>query len=166
VFATALTAIAQTPMLALCASLGNRCRRHARPSPHVATASQRLAPAQRTEESTMKHSSHLLNPLAVATIVVVAALAACQERKPTEAQTPAASSGEYPAPSQASPGSSSAPVDVPGQGTDVTKKDTQSGMIGGATGTVGSGGKPGSGSTSGAGTGAAESSNAKPDSKK
>ena len=55
----------------------------------------------------MTHPNHLLNPLAVATIVAVAALAACQERKPTEAQTPSASSGEYPTPSDAAPSSTS-----------------------------------------------------------
>jgi len=114
----------------------------------------------------MTHPIRLLNPLAVATIVAVTALAACQERKPPEAQTPAASSGEYPTPSGAAPASSSDPVAVPGKGADAAAKDTQSGMIGGASGTVASGGKPGSGSTSGAGTGAAESSDAKVDTKK
>jgi len=117
------------------------------------------------KEITMTHPIRLLNPLAVATIVAVTALAACQERKPPEAQTPAASSGEYPTPSGA-PASSSDPVAVPGKGVDAAAKDTQSGMIGGASGTVASGGKPGSGSTSGAGTGAAESSDAKVDTKK
>jgi hypothetical protein len=55
----------------------------------------------------MTHPTRLLNPLAVATIVALAALAACQERKATEAQTPSASSGEYPTPSEAAPSSSS-----------------------------------------------------------
>ncbi len=55
----------------------------------------------------MTHPKHRLKPLAVAALVAVAALAACQERKPTEAQTPSASSGEYPTPSDAAPSSSS-----------------------------------------------------------
>jgi uncharacterized lipoprotein YajG len=55
----------------------------------------------------MTHPKHRLKPLAVATLVAVAVLAACQERKPTEAQTPSASSGEYPTPSEAAPSSSS-----------------------------------------------------------
>jgi len=118
------------------------------------------------KEITMTHPIRLLNPLAVATIVAVTALAAFQERKPPEAQTPAASSGEYPTPSGAAPSSTSNPVDVPGKGADLTAKGTETGMVGGASGTVGSGGKPGSGSTSGAGTGAAESSDAKVDTKK
>jgi hypothetical protein len=68
---------------------------------------QRLAPAQRTEESTMRHPAFLLSPIAVVTIVAVTALAACQDRKATETQTPSASSGEYPTPSEAAPPSSS-----------------------------------------------------------
>jgi len=114
----------------------------------------------------MTHQRHRLRPLAVATIVAVFTLAACQDRKPTEAQPPSASSGEYPTPSDASPTSSSSPVAVPGRGADVTAKGTETGMVGGASGTVGSGGTPGSGSTSGAGTGAAVSSDSKVDAKK
>jgi hypothetical protein len=117
-------------------------------------------------EISMKPLNHRLNLVAAATAVVFFALAACQERKPAEAQTPSASSGEYPTPSSAAPTSSSDPVAVPGKGTDVTSKDTTSGMVGGASGTVASGGKPGSGSTSGAGTGAAVSSDSKVDTKK
>jgi hypothetical protein len=107
VSATALTAIAQKRILTLQTCLGSHGPGHALPSPPAATASLRLATAQRKEESTMKHPSHLLNPLAVATIVAVAALAACEERKSTEAQTPSASSGEYPTPSETAPPSSS-----------------------------------------------------------
>jgi hypothetical protein len=55
----------------------------------------------------MTHPKHRLNPLAVATLVAIAALAACQERKPTDAPTPSGSSGEYPTPSDAAPSSSS-----------------------------------------------------------
>jgi len=55
----------------------------------------------------MTHSKHRLKPLAVATLVAVAVLAACQDRKPTEAQTPSASTGEYPTPSEAAPSSAS-----------------------------------------------------------
>ena len=117
-------------------------------------------------EITMKPMKHRLNLVAAATAVAFFALAACQDRKPSQAPPPPASSGEYPTPSSVSPTSSSDPVAVPGTGTDATAKDTTSGMVGGASGTVASGGKPGSGSTSGAGTGAAESSDAKPASKK
>jgi hypothetical protein len=125
-----------------------------------------LATANRTKEFTMTHQKHRLRSLAVATIVAVFTLAACQDRKPTDAQAPAASSGEYPTPSTASPTSSSDPVAVPGKGADVTAKGADTGMAGGASGTVGSGGTPGSGSTSGAGTGAAVSSDSKVDAKK
>ena len=114
----------------------------------------------------MTHQRHLLRPLAVATIVAVFTLAACQDRRPAGAQAPSASSGEYPTPSDASPTSSSNPVAVPGKGADVTAKGAETGMVGGASGTVGSGGTPGSGSTSGAGTGAAVSSDSKVDTKK
>lgn len=62
----------------------------------------------------MTHQKHRLQPLAVATIVAVAALTACQERKPTEAQVPSASSGEYPTPSEPTPSSTS------GTGTSAT----------------------------------------------
>ena len=114
----------------------------------------------------MTQQQHRLKPLAVVTIVAVFMLAACQDRKPTETQAPSASSGEYPTSSDASPTSSSTPVAVPGQGTDVTAKDATAGMVGGASGTVASGGKPGSGSSSGAGTGAAVSSDEKVETKK
>jgi uncharacterized membrane protein len=63
--------------------------------------------ALRTKEFTMTHQKRRLRPLAVATIVAVFTLAACQDRKPTEAQAPAASSGEYPTPSDAAPSSTS-----------------------------------------------------------
>jgi uncharacterized lipoprotein YbaY len=53
----------------------------------------------------MKHLERRLKPLAVAMVVAAAVLAACQERKPTDAPTPSASSGEYPTPSDASPSS-------------------------------------------------------------
>jgi hypothetical protein len=55
----------------------------------------------------MTHPKHRLRPLAVAMTVAVASLAACQERKPTEMNTPAASSGEYPTPAEAAPSSTS-----------------------------------------------------------
>lgn len=46
-----------------------------------------------------------------------------------------------------------------GPGVEVTEqKGTETGMVGGASGTVASGGKPGSGTSAGGGTGAAESS--------
>jgi hypothetical protein len=55
----------------------------------------------------MTHPKHRLWPLAAAMTVAVAALAACQERGPTEMHTPAASSGEYPTPAEAAPSSTS-----------------------------------------------------------
>jgi hypothetical protein len=54
-----------------------------------------------------------------------------------------------------------------GPGTDVTEKGgPETGMVGGASGTVASGGKPGSGTDAGAGTGAAESSTSKEEKEK
>ena len=113
----------------------------------------------------MTQQQHRLKPLAVVTIVAVVMLAACQDPKPTETQAPPASSGEYPTPSNTASTSSSDTVAVPGKGADVTAKGAETGMIGGASGTVGSGGTPGSGSTSGAGTGASVSSDSKVDAK-
>ena len=113
----------------------------------------------------MKYQLNLAAAAAAATAAIFA-LTACQDRKPTEAQQPPASSGEYPTPANTAPTSTSAPVAVPGQGTDVTTKDATAGMAGGASGTVASGGKPGSGSSSGAGTGAAVSSDEKVETKK
>lgn len=80
----------------------------------------------------MSHPTCRLKPFAVATTVAVAALAACQERKPTEAQTPAASSGEYPVPSETVPSSTSTPVAVPGKSADIAAKGTETGAVDGA----------------------------------
>lgn len=62
----------------------------------------------------MTHQKHRLRPLAVATIAAAFTLAACQDRKPAEAQVPSASSGEYPTPSEPTPSSTS------GAGTSAT----------------------------------------------
>jgi ferredoxin-NADP reductase len=107
-FASAPTAITQTPMLATYASLRNCGRSHARLWLHGAAALRRVAAAQQNEEFSMTHPKHRLTPLAVATLVIIAVLAACQERKPAEVQVPSASSGEYPTPSEPAP---SAPSD-------------------------------------------------------
>jgi hypothetical protein len=55
----------------------------------------------------MTYQKHRLRPLAAATIAAVFTLAACQDRKPGEAQVPSASSGEYPTPSDAAPSATS-----------------------------------------------------------
>jgi len=66
----------------------------------------------------MTRQNHQLKPLAVATIVAVFTLAACQDRKPAEAQIPAASSGEYPTPSEAAPSSTSGAGTGPAMSSD------------------------------------------------
>jgi hypothetical protein len=48
----------------------------------------------------------------------------------------------------------------------VTKKGTETGMVGGESGTVAASGKPGTGTASGAGTGAAQASDDKTSNKK
>lgn len=101
---------------------------------------------------------HRLSLVAVVAAAAVFSLAACQDRKSPVPPPAPASSGEYSVPSSDSKKSSDATVAVPGQGADVAAKGTETGMVGGASGTVGSGGKAGSGSTSSAGTGAAVSS--------
>ena len=108
-----------------------------------------------------------MNWVAAVVVVAVVTLTACKDREPSVDAPPApASSGEYPNPAGASTPSSSDPVAVPGQGADLTAKGPETGMVGGASGTVGSGGKPGSGSIGGAGTGAAVSSESKVETKK
>lgn len=86
-------------------------------------------------------------------------VAGCSERKQTPPPAPAS------APSTTSPSSSAPPV-TQGSATDVTKKGTETGMVGGEAGTVSSSGKPGTGTSSGAGTGAAQSSDSKTENKK
>lgn len=99
----------------------------------------------------------------------------CQDRDQTGAQRtpPAASDAVKTSPATTPPAtpapttSSSDPVVVPGKGTDVVEqKGTETGMVGGASGPVASGGKPGSGTESGAGTGPAQSSGDKVENKK
>lgn len=114
----------------------------------------------------MKLLKHRLNLMAAVTAVAVVTLAACQDRKSPVPPPSPASSGEYSSPSGNAPTTSGAPIAVPGQGTDATAKGAEAGMVGGASGTVGSGGKPGSGSTSGGGTGSAVSSESAVDTKK
>ena len=82
----------------------------------------------------MTQPKRRVKPVALATIMALAVLAACQERKPTQAQTPSASSGEYPTPTEASL-IVEHPAVVPGQGAEVTVKGTARGMAGGASGT-------------------------------
>lgn len=114
----------------------------------------------------MTSFKHGLNLVAAVAAVAVVMLAACQDRKTPVPPPSPASTGEYSSPSGDSRTPSGAPVAVPGTGTDATAKGPETGMVGGASGTVASGGKPGSGSTSGAGTGAATSSDSKVDTKK
>ena len=77
----------------------------------------------------MSHPKRRLNPLAVITLVAAAALAACQDRKPTETPVPSASGGEYPTPSEAPPASASTPATAPGQGADVTARGAAGGTV-------------------------------------
>ncbi len=106
-----------------------------------------------------------LNLVAAAAVVAVVTLAACQDRNSPVAPAPA-STGEYSIPAGDSATSSSPAGNVPGKGSDVTTQGSETGVVGGASGTVGSGGKPGSGSAGGAGTGAAVSSDSKADTRK
>lgn len=88
----------------------------------------------------------------------------CNDRKPatpatstppTPMQSPAVTSP----PATTSAPTSNAPAIAPGTGTDVvTKKGTETGMVGGESGTVAASGKPGTGTASGAGTGASQAS--------
>jgi hypothetical protein len=109
----------------------------------------------------MQLKKEVVRTLPVMSIAALAMLSVvgCSERKPTPPPAPAS------APSTASPSSSSPPV-APGSVSDVTKKGTETGMVGGESGTVASSGKPGTGTSSGAGTGAAESSDSKTENKK
>ena len=106
-------------------------------------------------------------PLAIFSML---ALGGCSERKttvttPTPAPAPAAAPTPAATPAPVTP-TSNAPVISPGSGSDVTKKGTETGMIGGEAGTVASSGKPGTGTAEGAGTGAAQSSDSKTENKK
>lgn len=103
----------------------------------------------------------------MAALVMLSALiaaAGCSDRKPAQPVTPAATSTTAPA-NTAAP-ASNAPAVTPGTASDVTKKGTETGMVGGEAGTVASSGKPGSGTESGAGTGAAQASDSKTSNKK
>lgn len=99
-------------------------------------------------------------------------LSGCSDRNPAPTK-PAASSPSASTPPATSPPastatpSSSGPVIPPGTGTDVVaKKGTETGMVGGESGTVAASGKPGTGTASGAGTGAAQASDEKTSNKK
>jgi hypothetical protein len=104
----------------------------------------------------------ILLPVALAML----AFTACDRRDPQVEPAPsspppntAAPTAQNPAPT--SGGSTSGDMTDPskGPGAEVTEKGgTESGMAGGASGTVSSGGKPGSGTDAGAGTGAAAQS--------
>ena len=104
--------------------------------------------------------------IAVATgTLTLLAVAGCQERARTVEPVPTTPTAPPSTPVPTT--SSSDPVQVPGKGTDVTQqKGTETGMIGGASGTVASGGKPGSGTVSGAGTGPAKESGDRIENKK
>lgn len=88
-------------------------------------------------------------------------LSSCSDRKPAPVTAPAPAA----APSAPAPTSSAPPV-APGTASDVGKKGTETGMVGGEAGTVASSGKPGTGTSAGAGTGASESSDTKTENKK
>lgn len=109
-----------------------------------------------------------LNRSAIAVVsgtLTLLAVAGCQDRVRTVEPVPTTPTAppSTPVPTTAS----SDPVQVPGKGTDVMEeKGTQTGMIGGASGTVASGGKPGSGTVSGAGTGPALESGERIENKK
>lgn len=102
---------------------------------------------------------------ALCAAIPFALLVACSDRTPEPASPPSA-------PPPASTTSSTAPakqepVVPPNTATDVeAKKGTETGMVGGASGDVASGGKPGSGTAAGGGTGPAVSSGEKTDVKK
>ncbi len=102
--------------------------------------------------------------LPIAMVAATLALAACSDRKPAASSSPAPTS--VPPANTSTPSSSNAPVIAPGTGSDVTKKGTSTGMIGGEAGTVASSGKPGTGTDSGAGTGASQASDSKTSDKK
>lgn len=102
-------------------------------------------------------------PVAVAVFGAVV-VAGCTERRPAPAPQPKVDPAPPPATTTPStptpaPTTGSPPVIAPSTATDVeTKKGTETGMIGGESGTVSSSGKPGQGTASGAGTGPAQSS--------
>jgi len=109
-----------------------------------------------------------LNRIAIALVtgmLTLLAVAGCQERARTVEPVPTTPTAPPATPVPTT--SSSDPVQVPGKGTEVTEqKGTETGMVGGASGTVASGGKPGSGTVSGAGTGAAQESGERIENKK
>lgn len=82
--------------------------------------------------------------------IPLALLVACGDRPSPPASAP---TGAPPSSSSTSAPSPQAPVVPPNTATDVeAKKGTETGMVGGASGDVGSGGKPGSGKTAGQAT--------------
>ncbi|MBC8119083.1 MAG: hypothetical protein H7X75_05865 [Burkholderiaceae bacterium] len=106
-----------------------------------------------------------------ALLSALAILSGCSDRNPgavkAPASSPAPSTPPATAPTSTPAPSSSGPVIAPGTGTDVvTKKGTETGMVGGESGTVAASGKPGTGTASGAGTGAAQASDEKTSNKK
>jgi hypothetical protein len=96
-----------------------------------------------------------------------ALLVACGDRKPAPAPEPRATPPSSSSSSSTAPAANQPPIVPPNTATDVeSKKGTETGMVGGASGDVASGGKPGSGTAAGAGTGAAVSSGEKTENKK
>jgi hypothetical protein len=115
-------------------------------------------------------------PILLPVALAMLALTACDRRDPSVGSTPAPSNTAAPTSQYPAPGSSAAGSSAPrssdmtdpskGPGTEVTEKGgTETGMVGGASGTTASGGKPGSGTEAGAGTGAAQSSTSKEETK-
>jgi hypothetical protein len=107
-------------------------------------------------------SGSLLLPLAIG-------LSACDRRHaPVEpASTPSAPANTA-SPTAEQPARPPGDISDPskGPGAEVTEqKGTETGMVGGASGTVASGGKPGSGTSAGGGTGPAVSSTEKTEKK-
>ena len=107
---------------------------------------------------------------ASAAMIVAIALTACSDRRPTQTTPPVTTAPTAPTAPTVTTGtssSSSGPVIAPSTATDVvTKKGTETGMVGGESGTVAASGKPGTGTASGAGTGAAVASDEKTTNKK
>jgi hypothetical protein len=118
-----------------------------------------------------RNAVRTLLPVVVA-IAIPGLLMACSERQPAPPATVTPAPAPAPAPTMTppadtAPSTAATPVVPPQTATDVEdKKGTDTGMVGGASGTVASGGKPGSGTASGAGTGPAQSSGEQTENKK
>ncbi len=121
----------------------------------------------------MQPSRHPICAIVLPAALALALVACSDNRRPYGAKTappgptPANTAAPTPESPAAVPPAASSPVIPPATATDVDeKKGSETGMVGGASGTVASGGKPGSGTESGAGTGAAVSSGEKTENRK